>query len=120
MQHVNRDEQWFMQDGANPHVSGKSLSWLHEHFGERLISRRTDTQWSPHSPDLNPCDFYLWGFLKDTIFKTHFKDVKTLKLAIRRAAKAIPRSTCNAAAQNFKARIQMCLNNKGAHIEHLF
>ena len=24
--------------------------------------------WPPRSPDLTPCDFYLWGFVKDTVF----------------------------------------------------
>jgi hypothetical protein len=32
-------------------------------FGDQV----TD-QWPPHSPDLNPCDFYLWGMLKDKVY----------------------------------------------------
>jgi len=26
------------------------------------------TRWPPRSPDLTPCDFFLWGFVKDTVF----------------------------------------------------
>ena len=26
------------------------------------------TRWPPTSPDLTPCDFFLWGFVKDTVF----------------------------------------------------
>jgi len=25
-------------------------------------------QWLPRSPDLTPCDFFLWEFVKDTVF----------------------------------------------------
>jgi hypothetical protein len=25
-------------------------------------------RWPPRSPDLTPCDFFFWGFLKDTAF----------------------------------------------------
>jgi len=25
-------------------------------------------QWPPRSPDLTPCEFFLWGFVKDTVF----------------------------------------------------
>jgi hypothetical protein len=24
--------------------------------------------WPPRSPDLTPCDFYLWGFVKDSVY----------------------------------------------------
>jgi hypothetical protein len=24
--------------------------------------------WPPRSPDLTPCDFFLWGFFKDRVF----------------------------------------------------
>jgi len=25
-------------------------------------------RWLPRPPDLTPCDFFLWGFVKDTVF----------------------------------------------------
>ena len=25
-------------------------------------------RWPPRSQDLTPCDFFLWGFVKDTVF----------------------------------------------------
>jgi hypothetical protein len=24
--------------------------------------------WAPRSPDLTPCDFFLWGFVKDSVY----------------------------------------------------
>jgi hypothetical protein len=24
--------------------------------------------WTPHSPDATPCDFFLWGYVKDQVY----------------------------------------------------
>ncbi len=118
MRHLQRNNQWLMQDGANPHVSARSLAWLEEHFEDRLISRKTQYVWAPHSPDLNPLDFFLWGYLKDTVFANRFEDKDDLKDAIRAAVRNTPRETCIASVQNFRRRIAVCLQSNGGHIEH--
>ena len=41
-----------------------TMVWLNERMGDRIISQRANVSWPPHSPDLSPLDFYLWGFLK--------------------------------------------------------
>jgi len=46
---------------CRPHSSNESLARLQQRFPDRLISRRCDPQWSPHSPDLNPPDFLSVG-----------------------------------------------------------
>ena len=55
---IDRDEQWFRQDGATPHTTNDSLAWLRERFKDRLISRKCEIEWVAHSPDLNPPYFY--------------------------------------------------------------
>ena len=47
-----------------PHTSNKALAWLRARFQGRLISRRCEVGWAPHSSDLNLLDFYLWGFIE--------------------------------------------------------
>jgi len=39
---------------CHPHTSNESLACLQQRFPDRLIRRRCNPQWSPHSPDLNP------------------------------------------------------------------
>ncbi|KAJ4442652.1 hypothetical protein ANN_04241 [Periplaneta americana] len=34
-------------------------------FGDCVISRHCPTMWPPRSPDFNPADFWLWGYLKE-------------------------------------------------------
>ena len=59
---VLRVSQWFQQDGATPHTAYEILAWLRQRFEERLMSRRCDEEWAPHSPDLNPLRFLSVGF----------------------------------------------------------
>ena len=75
---ITWDEQWFQQDGATPHTSSNTLVWLRQRFEDRLISRRCDIEWEPHSPSLNPPDFYLWGYLKDRVYKNNCQTVGDL------------------------------------------
>ena len=117
---VVRAFQLFQQDDATPHTSNESLAWLRQRFLDRLISRRFDPEWSPHSPDLKPPDFYLWGYLKDRVFGNNPQTIPDLKAAITAAIKAIPREECGRAIENFARRIQVCLQRRGAHLEHIF
>ncbi|GBN09925.1 hypothetical protein AVEN_216281-1 [Araneus ventricosus] len=56
----------FMQDGAPTHIVRPVQTLVRAHFADdREISRSYPTAWPPRSPDLNLCDFWLWGFLKD-------------------------------------------------------
>ena len=52
---------WFQQDGATAHTARCSLGILREMFPSRLVSLRCDIGCPARSPDLTPCDFFLWG-----------------------------------------------------------
>ena len=115
-----RDLQWFQQDGATPHTANKSLVWLQQRFADRLISRRCDPEWSPHSPDLNPPDFYLWGYLKERVYRNNSQTIPGLMAAITAETRAITREECERVIQNFARRMQVCLLRREAHFEHIF
>ena len=58
----------YTQDGATIHTSNLAINFLHEVFGDRVMSGRRigagGYDWAPNSPDLSPCDFWFHGFLK--------------------------------------------------------
>ena len=116
---ITRDEQWFQQDGATPHTSNNTLLWLRQRFGDRLISRRCDIEWAPHSLDLNPPDFYLWGYLKDRVYENNPQTIGDLKTAITARIRAIPIEECVRVIDNFASRLQVCLQRQGCHLEHI-
>ena len=104
---------------CHPHSSNESLAWIQQRFPDRLITRRCDPQWSPHSPDLYPPDFYLCGYLKDRVYGNNPQTIPDLKTAITAAIRAIPREEFGSVIENFARRIQMCLQRRGAHLEHI-
>ena len=91
---VVRVLQWFQQDGATPHTSNESLAWLNHRFSDRLISRKSDPQWSPFSPNYTPPDCYLWGYLKDRVSVHKPQSILDLKRETKTAIRAILREEC--------------------------
>ena len=73
----------FQHDGAPPHTSKLPLDRLKTHFNNRVISRKTDFEWAPHSPDLSPPDFFLWGCLKDRVYKTNLQTIGEMERNIK-------------------------------------
>jgi hypothetical protein len=58
--------------------------------GDRRISRRTDFPWPQYSTDLNPPDYFLWGYLKEKVFASNPLTLAVLKENIRREIRNIP------------------------------
>lgn len=63
---------------------------LRRTFKNRVISNRFPElfncgwTWPPYSPDLNPCDFYLWGYLKDRVYRRSPRTIPELKVEIEK------------------------------------
>jgi hypothetical protein len=56
---------------------------LNEMFQARVISRRGNIEWPARSPDLNACDFFLWGYLKSKVYEKKPRTTEDLKWNIR-------------------------------------
>ena len=72
----------FQQDGAPPHWGLIVRDFLNETFPNRWIGRNGPTPWPPRSPDITPLDFFLWGYVKDRVYRTPVRDVETLQSRI--------------------------------------
>ena len=98
----------FQQDGAPAHCSKEAIEWLTEKFGEeRLISRNSSFAWPPYSPDLNPRDFFLWGYLKSKVYTSPYpKTAEELKRNIVRECRKITKEVIQSAVNLtiYKAR----------------
>lgn len=110
---------WFQQDGATPHTTNSVLDCLKKKFGERLISRRTDFVWPPRSPDLTPCDFFLWGYLKSKVYTTPVNDLLTLKQKITATINEIPQEMLTNVFENIFTRCHECVGNNGRHLNNV-
>jgi hypothetical protein len=66
---LNRlQNMWWQQDGAPPHNTLRVRNTLNEMFPNKWIGNRGPVEWPARSPDLSPCDFFLWGRLKDLVY----------------------------------------------------
>lgn len=109
----------FQQDGASPHTSHQTLSLLKKHFGsDRIVSSHCKFVWPSHSPDLNGCDFWLWGFLKARVYSTQPESLIQLKERIMTAYQGITNQMLEDVMDNFVKRLEMCVQKDGKHIEH--
>ena len=107
---------WFQQDGATAHTARISLNILRHMFPGRLVSLRGDLGWPARSPDLSICDFFLWGHLKERVFKSRPNTLPQLRERIIEEVNAIPRDMCERAVRNFKERLQQCVAANGRHL----
>ena len=97
-----------MQDGATSHTTDINLNFLLDKFRGRVISRRSEHFWPPYSPDLNPLDFLVLGYLED--------QVKQIKPAMVEELRAAVEMICDA-AQNVK-RCKACIDASRGYFEY--
>ncbi|EZA62136.1 hypothetical protein X777_03743 [Ooceraea biroi] len=80
----------FTQDGATPHRTQEVFETIHKVYGNRVIGlgypkfAQGGLEWPPYSPDLNPCDFFLWGYIKDHCYAGNPETVSDLVVAIKK------------------------------------
>ena len=117
-EYFNRNT-WFQQDGATAHTANVSMNAVRELFPEKNISRNGTIPWPPRSPDLSPCDFFLWGYLKSVVYNTNPNTVTQLKENIRTEVSRIPQALCKRVFENMRARLEECVRLDGRHLENV-
>jgi len=86
------------------HTARISLGVLQQMFPGRLVSLRGDIGWPARSPDLSMCDFFLWGYFKDKVFRHRPHTIEDLKQKITEEIEAKPVETCRKSYESFRDR----------------
>jgi len=89
---------------------------LNQMFPARVISRRANIEWPARSPDLNTCDFFLWGYLKSKVYEKKPRTTEYLKQNIRDEVAAISPTMLQRVMRNFQKRLRECVDNNGRHL----
>lgn len=116
-----REKIYFMQDGAPAHYSLTVREYLEERFPQKWIGRAGTIAWPARSPDLTPCDFFLWGYLKSFVYQQRIENVDQLWQKINDGCDSIranPRMLSNVQKNLFK-RVRKCVAERGNHFEHI-
>lgn len=119
-------ESWhWQQDGATPHCTTENLQFINDAFEGRVISRKfpqkfgKGIEWPPYSPDLSPMDFFLWGSIKDKVYKKMPQDLVELQARIEREMRSVTRATCVRTMANFEKRLRLVISKEGSHVEDI-
>ena len=83
---------WWAQDGAPAHQLIAVRNRLLDLFQQRVIALQLAVEWPPRSPDLTSCDYFLWGYLKDKLYRTPPQDINDLRERIRNEANLLRES----------------------------
>ncbi|GBM76509.1 hypothetical protein AVEN_102294-1 [Araneus ventricosus] len=104
-----------MQDGAPSHIATP----VKQLFGnDRIISRHFPRTWPPRPPDLNPCNFWLWDYLKDVVYGGPIANLAELKNRIKQHIHNITTETLRSVVEHALLRFQLIGENGGQYIEH--
>ena len=114
----NHHNIFFQQDGAPPHYALAVRQWLNEHLKDKWIGRRGPIDWPPRSPDLTPPDFFLWGFIKNNVFKIRSTNLEQLKNRIRQSIASIPVEMCYDVCNSVPHRYTKCVEAESRHFEN--
>lgn len=110
---------WWQQDGAPPHNSILVKNYLHEAFPGQWIGNGGAVEWSARSPDLSPLDYFLWGNIKNTVYKQRYANIGELQDSVVAAFDGIPGRNIERAVRSIERRAQMCIQENGSLFEHL-
>lgn len=112
-----RNNLIFMQDGAAPHWAIRVRNFLNQEWENRWIGRGGPIAWPARSPDLNPCDFFLWSYIKSHVYRGNMLIRDEAHAAIGYTFQNVPASILRNDTMGVQRRLTECLLREGRHIE---
>ncbi|KAJ4430366.1 hypothetical protein ANN_22582 [Periplaneta americana] len=117
LQDVDSEFEWLPyykeQDGATAHMAENSMRVLRRMFPGHIIFRRGDILWSPSSPDLILCHYFLWSYLMSKVYVNRPQTTDDLKIAIAQEMANIDGEMLERATRNFRERLEECIQRDG-------
>jgi hypothetical protein len=90
------------------------MSALQEVFDDRIISTG---MWPPRLPGFRVCDLYLWGNLKERVYRNTLHTAEPLQNEVRDVVALISANEHHV-SQRFLQRYEAYLRATGNHFEH--
>ena len=114
MRDLSQGDFIFQQDGARAHTSKATIEYL-EMKGIQYIKPE---HWPPHSCDLNPCDYSIWGVVEAKLWsKKHYESLDDLKKALQQVWNEFPQENIDNAINDFRKRYKLVVFNEGGNID---
>ena len=71
----------------------------------------------PYSPDLAPCDFYLFPKIKSVLKGIHFLSVEDVKVKTTEILNSLTENDMQNCFECWQHRMQLCVNSEGNYFE---
>jgi hypothetical protein len=75
--------------------------------------------WPPRSPDLSPPDLYLWGLLKENVYKNNPHTLEELKQNVELYISNVTAETLHRVVSNMRKRMNAFIAERGGNFQHL-
>ena len=106
----------FQQDGAPAHYSLQARAWLDHNLPGRWIGRRGPIEGPARSPDLAPCDYFLWSCLRQQVYRSSPFTIQQLRASIAAACAQLDSDLCATACRSLPQRLRDCLRLGGSQL----
>ncbi|KZC05884.1 hypothetical protein WN55_06673 [Dufourea novaeangliae] len=114
-----RTDIWYQHDGCPAHYAHVARQVLDRQLPNRWIGRGGEFLWPPRSPNLTPLNYFLWGTLKDMVYREPITTPENMKERIREACSMLAAGTIQNAVSSLINRLHQCINMNEHHFEHL-
>ena len=106
------NNSWLLHQNNNA-PAHNALS-VKQFLAEKCI---TGLEHPPYSPDLAPCDFYLFPKLKSALKGTHFQSVEEVKTKTADILKKMTLNDFQHCFEQWKTRMQRCIDREGEYVK---
>jgi hypothetical protein len=107
----------YQQDGVPPHWAIIVREQLNHIFNYRWCGRDGPIPWPPNSPDLSPPDFFVWGYVKLTVYAQRLQNLADIRRKIAAAFQQITPEKLRATLRIMESRFDLCRVRNGGHVE---
>lgn len=115
-----RENLYIQLDGAPIHNAAPVRRWLNENFQGKWIGRNSPfVAWPPRSPDLTPLDFFLWGAIKNKVYKTRPRTLEELKTRIKQVCEQMSQQELRKVCLRIRKIYEKCIRNYGGLVEDI-
>ena len=116
---ANMPGYWRQQDGATAHTTRATMQLLTAMFQDRKISRNSNFEWPPRTPDLTAPDIWFWGYLKDKVYVNKPRTIQELKANIRQEILSLQPPMLRIVMENSLERARLCEAENGGYLRDI-
>ncbi|GBM64837.1 hypothetical protein AVEN_197055-1 [Araneus ventricosus] len=83
--------------------------YIRDTFQQQVIGYGGCVEWPSRSPDLNPLDLFLWGYIKQRMYATPPPTLQELRKCITDACASVSPAMLYNVQREVQSRVQMCI-----------